>query len=88
MTKLSVSIDYPDREENEPDLTEKQRSFIKHLLSEVGAVNFPQNTIDGVGYGMDVENSTPVVTGNTIINSVNHGILVRIVATQVHPVIC
>lgn len=46
---VSLNLDLPDRQDNEDSISEKQKSFIKALLSEVDGAQLPDETLNSLG---------------------------------------
>ena len=46
---VSLNLDLPDRQDNEDSISEKEKSFIKALLSEVDGAQLPDETLNSLG---------------------------------------
>ena len=49
MSRRRAQFEIQERGPDEPDLTEKQRQYIEHLLNELEAENFPLSDLDNMG---------------------------------------
>jgi uncharacterized membrane protein YcjF (UPF0283 family) len=49
MAKANFSFKVPGREDDEPDLTAKQLSFIQHLAEEISAEGLSKDRVRGLG---------------------------------------
>ena len=46
---VNLNLDVPDRQDDEESISEKQKSFIKALLSEVDGAQLPEETLNELG---------------------------------------